>query len=84
MSLGGAAALCAGGPAIVLGAEAADNLKMATNPTFKIGGDLTVNRLGFGAMRITGDGIWGWPADRPNALKVLRRAISAPISTNST
>ena len=33
----------------------------ATNPTFKIGGDLEVNRLGFGAMRITGEGIWGWP-----------------------
>src|SRR5713101_347983 len=43
--------------------------------TFLIGGDLTVNRLGFGAMRLTGEGIWGWPPDRENALKVLRRAV---------
>lgn len=38
-----------------------------------IGGDLTVNRLGFGAMRITGRGIWGEPADRDEALRVLQR-----------
>src|ERR1700743_2039927 len=43
--------------------------------TFRIGGDLTVNRLGFGAMRITGDGIWGEPTDRETAKKGLRRAI---------
>src|SRR5207249_9040782 len=36
----------------------------ATNPVFKIGGDLEVNRLGFGAMRLTGEGVWGWPPDR--------------------
>src|SRR5437870_6421737 len=47
----------------------------AANPTFKIGGDLEVNRLGFGAMRLTGEGVWGWPPDRANALKVLRRAV---------
>src|SRR6266536_2092102 len=47
----------------------------AANPTFKIGGDLPVNRLGFGAMRLTGEGIWGGPPDRQNALKVLRRAV---------
>jgi aryl-alcohol dehydrogenase-like predicted oxidoreductase len=41
--------------------------------TFKIGGDLTVNRLGFGAMRITGKGIWGEPADRHECLRVLWR-----------
>ncbi|SMB78229.1 aldo/keto reductase [Deinococcus hopiensis] len=41
--------------------------------TFKIGGDLEVTRLGFGAMRITGPGIWGEPADRDEALRVLRR-----------
>jgi pyridoxine 4-dehydrogenase len=45
------------------------------NSTFSIGGDLAVNRLGFGAMRLTGEGIWGWPPDRENALKVLRRAV---------
>ena len=40
--------------------------------TFKIGGDITVNRLGFGAMRITGAGIWGEPADRGAVLETLR------------
>jgi pyridoxine 4-dehydrogenase len=52
---------------------------MTTTPSaaqsgqFRIGGDLTVNRLGFGAMRITGPGIWGEPEDRDEALRVLRR-----------
>ena len=45
----------------------------AASGQFKIGGDLTVNRLGFGAMRITGQGIWGEPADREESLRVLRR-----------
>ena len=42
--------------------------------TFTIGGDLEVNRLGFGAMRITGPGIWGPPADRDQAIAVVKRA----------
>src|ERR1700712_3322314 len=41
--------------------------------TIQIGDDFTVNRLGFGAMRITGTGVWGEPADRDEALRVLRR-----------
>src|ERR1700754_344734 len=41
--------------------------------TFKIGGDLEVTRLGFGAMRIVGDGIWGEPADRDEVMRTLRR-----------
>lgn len=41
--------------------------------TFAIGGDLTVNRLGFGAMRITGSGVWGEPADRDEAIRTLKR-----------
>jgi pyridoxine 4-dehydrogenase len=41
--------------------------------TFAIGGDMTVSRLGFGAMRITGPGVWGEPEDREEALRVLRR-----------
>ena len=45
----------------------------APSGTFDIGGDLTVNRLGFGAMRITGKGVWGEPDDRAEALRVLRR-----------
>jgi pyridoxine 4-dehydrogenase len=41
--------------------------------TFRIGGELEVTRLGFGAMRITGDGVWGPPADRAEAIAVLKR-----------
>ncbi len=52
--------------------------------TFLLGGDLSVNRLGFGAMRITGEGIWGWPPDRENALKVLRRAIDLGVNLIDT
>ncbi len=48
-------------------------LDASLSGTFAIGGDLTVNRLGFGAMRITGPGIWGEPKDRGEALRVLRR-----------
>jgi len=48
--------------------------------TIEIGGDLIVNRMGFGAMRITGDGIWGPPADRSEAKAVLRRAIELGVN----
>ena len=47
--------------------------------TITIGDDLTVNRMGFGAMRLTGRGIWGPPADRPEAIRVLRRAIELGV-----
>ena len=47
---------------------------------FLIGGDLRVTRLGFGAMRITGNGIWGEPADRAGAVRVLRRAVELGIN----
>ena len=47
---------------------------------FLIGDDLRVTRLGFGAMRITGDGIWGEPADRAEAVRVLRRAVELGIN----
>jgi pyridoxine 4-dehydrogenase len=48
--------------------------------TFAIGGDLTVNRLGYGAMRITGDGIWGEPKDRDGAKKVLQHAVELGVN----
>src|SRR5260370_24449475 len=47
---------------------------------FLIGNDLCVTRLGFGAMRITGDGVWGEPADRTEAVRVLRRAVELGIN----
>jgi aryl-alcohol dehydrogenase-like predicted oxidoreductase len=57
---------------------------MATNPTFTLGGNFTVNRIGFGAMRVTGPGIWGWPPDRQNALKVLKRAVDLGVNLIDT
>jgi aryl-alcohol dehydrogenase-like predicted oxidoreductase len=48
--------------------------------TIDVGGDLTVNRMGFGAMRITGTGIWGDPPDRDQAKAVLRRAIELGVN----
>lgn len=50
-----------------------------TSATFALGGDLTVNRLGFGAMRLTGKGVWGPPADRDECLRVLRRAVELGV-----
>jgi pyridoxine 4-dehydrogenase len=48
--------------------------------TFTLGGDITINRLGFGAMRITGDGIWGEPKNPEQAKKVLRRAVELGVN----
>lgn len=48
--------------------------------TADVGGDLTVNRMGFGAMRITGDGVWGEPPDRIVAKSVLRRAVESGVN----
>ncbi|MBD5654343.1 MAG: aldo/keto reductase, partial [Candidatus Eremiobacteraeota bacterium] len=45
-----------------------------------IGGDLTVHRLGFGAMRITGPGIWGPPADRLGAVKLIRHVVESGVN----
>jgi aryl-alcohol dehydrogenase-like predicted oxidoreductase len=69
-ALAGGASLLAGRAVTLFAAASASD-----NSTFSIGGDLPVNRLGFGAMRLTGEGIWGWPPDRENARKVLKRAV---------
>ena len=52
----------------------------SASKTFKIGGDLEVNRLGFGAMRITGEGIWGPPKDVEGAKAVLRKAVELGVN----
>ena len=52
--------------------------------TIDVGGDLTVNRLGFGAMRITGNGIWGDPRDHDEAVAVLRRAVELGVNVIDT
>src|SRR6202049_678952 len=59
-------------------------LSAATAGTVTIGGDLTVNRLGYGAMRITGPGIWGPPADKAASLATLRRAIELDVNLIDT
>ncbi|HWJ61089.1 MAG TPA: aldo/keto reductase [Acidimicrobiales bacterium] len=51
----------------------------APTPTFTIGGDLTVNRLGYGAMQLPGPGVWGPSADHAGALAVLRRAVELDV-----
>jgi aryl-alcohol dehydrogenase-like predicted oxidoreductase len=56
----------------------------AASGTFSIGGDLIVNRLGYGAMRITGPGIWGPPADKARALATLRRAVELGVNLIDT
>lgn len=52
----------------------------AASGVFKIGGELPVHRLGFGAMRITGDGIWGDPKDPAAAVRVLKRAVEIGVN----
>src|SRR4051812_16403420 len=81
LTIGGGAALFSGGSTILQAAMAA-NAK--GNSVFKIGGDLPINRLGFGAMRITGDGIWGWPKDRNEARRVLKRAVELGVNLIDT
>lgn len=56
----------------------------AKSGTFKIGGDLPVNRLGFGAMRIVGKGVWGEPENRDEALRTLRRVPELGINLIDT
>jgi aryl-alcohol dehydrogenase-like predicted oxidoreductase len=52
----------------------------AASGTFTLGGDLTVHRLGFGAMRITGPGVWGEPQDHDESRRVLKRAVEAGVN----
>ncbi|MEP0546455.1 MAG: aldo/keto reductase [Rhodothermales bacterium] len=55
------------------------NLPAHAAGTFALGGDLPIHRMGYGAMRITGKGIWGPPADHAEALRVLRRAVELGV-----
>lgn len=62
------------------GPRASTQAPAAAAGMVKIGGDLTVNRLGFGAMRLTGPGIWGEPQDAAEARRVLRRAVELGVN----
>jgi aryl-alcohol dehydrogenase-like predicted oxidoreductase len=83
-TLAGGATLIAGGSNMIFAANSPAVMEADANSLFRLGGDLSVNRLGFGAMRITGEGIWGWPPDRDNALKVVRRAIDLGVDLIDT
>src|SRR5436190_15832307 len=80
LTIGGGAAVLSGGPIL----QAATVANAEGNSVFKIGGDLSVNRLGFGAMRITGYRIWGWPKDREEAKRVLKRAVELGVNLIDT
>src|SRR5215475_7923194 len=56
------------------------SLPAGSSGTVRLGGEVSVNRLGFGAMRLTGDGIWGPPRDPESALAVLRRATQLGVN----
>src|SRR5437868_7979289 len=60
------------------------NQPAARSGAFAIGGDLLVHRLGFGAMRLTGEGIWGEPPDHQECVAVLRRAVELGITLIDT
>lgn len=54
--------------------------KDSVNKDFRLGNDLTINRMGYGAMRITGPGIWGPPTDKAEAIRVLQKAVDLGIN----
>ena len=83
-SIAGGAAILTGGSFVMFQKLASASASPATKSSFLLGGDLSVNRLGFGAMRLTGEGIWGWPADRDNARKVLRRTVELGVNLIDT
>jgi aryl-alcohol dehydrogenase-like predicted oxidoreductase len=83
-ALASSATLLAGRASTIFGAASPMATESGDNSIFRLGGDLPVNRLGFGAMRLTGEGIWGWPPDRENALKVLRRAVELGVNLIDT
>lgn len=83
-ALGGGAAILAGGSSVLFSTASNAATNPGSDPMFKLGGDLSVNRLGFGAMRITGEGIWGWPKDRDEAIRVLKRTVELGVNLIDT
>jgi aryl-alcohol dehydrogenase-like predicted oxidoreductase len=72
------------GPTKPIAAASVHKKPAANSGAFAIGGDLLVHRLGFGAMQLTGPGVWGGPADRVEAIAVLRRAVELGINLIDT
>lgn len=57
-----------------------ETTQISSTSTFTLGGDITVNRVGYGAMQLTGNGVFGDAADRPNAIRVLQHAVDAGVN----
>lgn len=57
-----------------------ETTQISSTSTFTLGGDITVNRVGYGAMQLTGNGVFGEAADRPNAIRVLQHAVDAGVN----
>src|SRR5881227_2709610 len=72
------------GPPKLTPAASVKTRPAARSGTFAIGGDLPVHRLGYGAMQLTGPGLWGEPADRAQAVAVLRRAVELGVNLIDT
>src|SRR5437773_755755 len=72
------------GPPKLTPAASVKTRPAARSGTFAIGGNLPVHRLGYGAMQLTGPGVWGEPADRAQAIAVLRRAVELGINLIDT
>jgi pyridoxine 4-dehydrogenase len=72
------------GPPKLTPAASVKTRPAASSGTFAIGGDLPVHRLGYGAMQLTGPGVWGEPADRAQAIAVLRRAVELGVTLIDT
>src|SRR5436309_2231638 len=71
-------------PSLLLFSMSAYGVRATEHHTFLLGGDLPVHRLGFGAMRITGPGVWGEPRDQREAIAVLRRAVELGVDLIDT
>ncbi|PYL32911.1 MAG: oxidoreductase, partial [Verrucomicrobia bacterium] len=72
------------GPPKLTPAASVKTRPAARSRTFAIGGDLPIHRLGYGAMQLTGPGVWGEPADRAQAIPFLRRAVGLGINLIDT
>ncbi|MBA2560999.1 MAG: aldo/keto reductase [Propionibacteriales bacterium] len=72
------------GHATTTATDATSTTTATDAPSFALGGDLVVNRLGYGSMQLTGEGVWGPPSDHTGALRVLRAAVEAGVNLIDT
>lgn len=84
LTIGGGAAIFAGGSSVIFAATSQAAANAAADSMFKLGGDLPISRLGFGASRIARGGIAGQPKDRDEAIRVLKRAVELGVNLIDT